>query len=114
MGASGTATVNFGAFPGKSDAQVTVSSPGISASSLVEAWILPATTADHSPDEHEVETLSVRADQSSIVANTSFVIWLTNTSQDDEPSPSMGSQGSAIGGVGTRIYGAWNVGWVWD
>lgn len=114
MGAAGTATVNFGAFPGASEASVTVSAPGIQASSLVEAWILPNTTADHSPDEHRIETLEVTADQSSIVANTSFVIKISNMSELDEALANQGSQGQANGGIGTRIYGAWNVGWVWD
>jgi len=54
VGAEGTATVDFGFFPGKSDAVVTVSAPGIATTSLVEAWILPNTTTDHSADEHMV------------------------------------------------------------
>ena len=114
MGASGTAIVDFGAFPGDDDASLTVSAPGIAVSSLVEAWIMPATTADHSPDEHRLETLSVMADPSLIVAGTSFVIKMRNTSQLDDGLVTGGSQGSAIGGAGTRIYGKWNVGWVWD
>jgi hypothetical protein len=114
MGASGTAIVDFGAFPGRSDASFTVSAPGIAANSLVEAWILPVVTTDHSPDEHEVETLTCKAYQSSIVANVSFTICLANTSQLSEQASSGGSQGSALGGIGTLIYGKWNVGWVWD
>lgn len=114
MGASGSTTVNFGAFPGVSEALVTVSAPGIQPTSLVEAWILPAVTADHSPDEHRVETLEVVADQSSIVANTSFDIKVTNMSELDEATTNQGSQGQAKGGTGTRIYGIWNIGWVWD
>lgn len=114
MGASGTAIVDFGAFPGTDQAQVVVSAPGIAANSLVEAWILPLQTTDHSPDEHQVETLTVKADQASIVPNTSFVITLSNTSQLAEITFWRGSQGASIGGTGTRIYGKWNVGWVWD
>jgi L-fucose mutarotase/ribose pyranase (RbsD/FucU family) len=114
MGASGTVIVDFGAFPGQSDASVTVAAPGIAADSLVEAWILPATTTDHSPDEHVVESLTVKADQSSIVVNTSFVIRVANTSQLDEGPIFGGAQGAVPGGTGTRIYGKWNLGWVWD
>lgn len=121
MGASGTATVDFGAFPGGSDASVTVAAPGIAANSLVEAWILPATTTDHAPDEHMVETLTVFANQSSIIANTSFVIKMSNSSQLNEPSlqaqggvGQLQDRGPFIGGIGTRIYGKWNVGWVWN
>jgi hypothetical protein len=114
MGAAGTAIVDFGAFPGQSDASVTVLSPGISVSSLVEAWILPETTVDHSPDEHVVETLSVKADQSAIIANTSFVIRVTNTSQLADLSAMNTAQGVDKNGMGGRIYGRWCVGWVWD
>lgn len=115
MGASGTVIVDFGAFPGASDATVTVSAPGIAASSLVEAWVLPAQTADHSPDEHSVETLRVVADQSSIVPGTSFVIRVSNDNNlVDVYNLASGSQGIFPGGSGTRIYGKWNLGWVWD
>lgn len=114
MGASGTVIVDFGAFPGQSDASVTVSAPGIAANSLVEAWILPAQTTDHSPDEHSLETLTVKADQSSIVPNTSFGIDVSNTSQKTSSPANSGAQGVNIGGDGTRIYGKWNLGWVWD
>jgi hypothetical protein len=114
MGASGTVIVDFGAFPGASDASVTVSAPGIAANSLVEAWILPAQTTDHSPDEHSIETLTVKADQSSIVPGTSFVILASNTSQLTGRPQNSGAQGVNIGGDGTRIYGKWNLGWVWD
>jgi hypothetical protein len=114
MGASGTVIIDFGAFPGQSDASVTVSAPGIAANSLVEAWIFPAQTADHSPDEHTVETLTVKADQSTIVPNTSFVIRVANTSQLDENYPLDGFQGALSGGTGALIYGKWNLGWVWD
>jgi hypothetical protein len=114
MGASGTVIVDFGAFPGTSDATVTVSAPGIAADSLVEAWILPAQTDDHSPDEHVVETLVVYADQSSIVPGTSFVIKASNNATLLDVYNSSGAQGVFMGGTGTRIYGKWHLGWVWD
>ena len=114
MGAAGTAIVDFGAFPGQSDASVTISAPGISASSLVEAWILPDATVDHSPDEHTIETLTVKADRSSIVVNTSFVIRVANTSQLADLSAMNTAQGVDRNGMGGRIYGQWRLGWVWD
>ena len=113
MGAAGTAIVDFGSFPGQSGATVTVAAPGISANSLVEAWILPAVTPDHSPDEHTIETLTIKADQSTIVPNVSFVIYVANTSQLDDLDLNTG-QGVIMGGTGTLIYGKWSVGWVWD
>lgn len=129
MGAQGTATLDFGAFPGTSDASVTVTGQtGILAGSLVEAWVYPVATADHSADEHMVETFRVFAH--TIVAGTGFTITGVNTSQVNEPlEPLKGTKNVTVagtlntpnfpqqqfaGGKGTRIYGQWTVGWVWN
>ena len=91
MGASGTTTIDFGAFPGTSDTSVAVTGQaGIVAGSLVEAWIRPVATADHSADEHMVETLKVFA--GNIVAATGFTIYGFNTSQLNEPLQLAGGQ----------------------
>lgn len=95
MGAQGTADLDFGAFPGKSDASVAVTGQAsIIAGSLVEAWIRPEATADHSADEHMLETLDIVARD--IVAGTGFTIYGINE------------------GFGTRLYGVWKVAWVWN
>lgn len=123
MGASGQATLNFGAFPGASDASVAITGQaGIVSGSMVEAWIFPATTADHSADEHLLETMRVMA--GNIVGGTGFTIYGYNTSQFSEPvaeqwsvtrlaGPAGPDRPSPGGGQGTRIYGTWNIGWVW-
>jgi hypothetical protein len=98
---SGTATLDFGAFPGASDAAAAVTGQaGILAGSKVEAWLLPAATADHSADEHLVETLKVFA--GAIVAGTGFTVAGVNDCQVADPS-----------GASPRIYGQWNVAWAW-
>ena len=98
MGAQGTATVDFGAFPGASDTSVAVTGQaGILSGSLVEAWILPAATADHSADEHIVEELTVTA--GNISAGTGFTIYALH-------SPT--SKGD------TLLYGTWNIAWAWN
>jgi hypothetical protein len=132
MGAQGSTTVTFGAFPGASDTSVAVTGQAaILAGSLVEAWILPAATADHTADEHWVETIQVRA--GNVVAGTGFTIWAWNTSEIFEPvlnpppSSVMHQNGTAVilktaqpgaisygGGQGTRLYGIFNVAWVWN
>jgi hypothetical protein len=124
VGASGSTTINFGAFPGSSDASVAVSAPTITGSSLVEAWIFPAATADHTADEHIVESIKVFA--GAVSNGVGFTIYAVNTSQLNEPlvpagvgkfrsaaTSVYGTSGPAVGGVGTRIYGTWSVGWVW-
>lgn len=126
MGAQGTVILDFGAFPGGSDASVTVTGQAsITGTSLVEAWLLPADTLDHTADEHLVETIKVVA--GNIVAGTGFTIYGVNTSQLNEPlekvSPSTfrtaagtiyGDSAPTVGGIATRIYGKWNVAWVWN
>jgi hypothetical protein len=135
MGAQGTAVLDFGVFPGKSDASVDVTGQAaIVSGSLVEAWIRPVATADHTDTEHMVETLKVFA--ANIVAGTGFTIYGFNTSQVNEPlfpgpalpattviaaAITMTQNGmievsplAGIGGSGTRIYGAWTVAWVWN
>lgn len=93
---SGTATLNFGAFPGASDTSVAVTGQtGIVAGSTVDAWIRPVATADHSADEHLVETLDVVA--GNIVAGTGFTIYGINEGIGD-----------------TRLYGQWTVAWQWS
>lgn len=108
---SGTATLDFGAFPGKSDASVAITGqPGIIATSLVEAWIRPEATADHTADEHMVETLAVFA--GNIVAGTGFTIYGFNTSQLTERPP--GDLSDENAGRGTRLWGTWKVAWAWS
>ena len=101
MGDRGTAVLDFGAFPGKSDMSVAVTGQsGIVSGSLVEAWIRPVDSVDHSSDEHRMETLKVMAGD--IVPGTGFTIYGMNSGEVHQPN-----------GQGTRIYGTWNVAWVW-
>jgi hypothetical protein len=109
---TGTALLDFGAFPGASDASVAVTGQtGILSTSLVEAWILPATTTDHSADEHRVETLTVMA--GNIVAGTGFTIYGNNIM----PSIPGGDKLDGYFTVQPRnvgvVYGKWNIAWAW-
>lgn len=91
--ATGTATLDFGALPGKMDTTVAVTGQGaIVAGTLVEAWLRPVATADHTADEYTIEELSVKA--AAIVAGTGFTIY-----------------GNATGR--TPIYGTWTIAWAW-
>ena len=135
--AQGEASIDFGAFPGKSDATVTITGQtNILATSNIEAWIMPKATADHTADEHMLESIKVFADKSSIVVGTSFVIKGFNTSELTEslervrgrgptaisPNPTLAGQLQSVqglqtptrGGKGTRLYGIYNVGWAGD
>lgn len=100
MGDRGTAVLDFGSFPGTSDASVVVTGQaGIVSGSLVQAEIRPVDSVDHSAQEHMLETIKVWG--GNIVAGTGFTIYGFNTSQ------------LSSHGMGTRISGKWNVFWVW-
>ena len=125
-GAAGVTTINFGAFPGASDASVAITGQtGILVGSIIEAWLVAQPTADHTADEHRVETISVTC--GNIVAGTGFTIYAQNTSQINEPlkrsgistfrsaaTTIYGNADSSVGGKGTRIYGTWTVHWRWS
>jgi hypothetical protein len=123
-GVSGTAVLDFGAFPGTSDASVAVTGQaGIVSGSIVRAWIRPVATADHSADEHLLETMSVVA--GNIVAGTGFTIYGINTNQVNPaktfPTSQFNKGGGSwpviepsVGSPSPRIYGQWNVAWQWS
>jgi hypothetical protein len=95
---------------------------------LVEAWIRPVATADHTDTEHMVETLKVFAAE--IIAGTGFTIFGFNTSQLNEPLEAVkglstgglagalttpqGYQQADRGGIGTRLWGQWTIAWAWN
>ena len=98
MGASGTASLNFGAFPGVRDVTLDVATAGVISTSLIEAWILPAATTEHSIDEHRIENLRVSATWK---VNGTITIFGVCT------DPPVGGQTPG------KLYGNYNIGWVW-
>ena len=104
--ASGTATINFGAFPGTPEVELDVSGQtGLVATSRIEAWVLPIATADHSADEHKSESLEVKAFYK---VDGTFTIrgW------DNSPPPMKRQQNK----ISRRhiLYGQFSVGWAWS
>jgi hypothetical protein len=123
LGNSGTATVDFGAWPGTSDATVTVTGQvGILGTSVVEAWLRLEATADHSADEHLLETIKVAARD--IVEDDGFTIHAVNSGTLGEPDRPLLTKTRTVGPAGpnrpdptvdgTRIYGTWTVQWRWS
>lgn len=127
VGVTGEAVLDFGAFPGASDAAVVITGQAaITADSTVEAWLRMEATADHTADEHRVESLAVTA--GSIVPGTGFTVYGRNTSEV-YPSPQPLALDRRVGGIagpassvprpslagqGTRISGRWTVTWRWS
>jgi hypothetical protein len=107
MGAQGTATLNFGAFPGSSEASIAVTGQAaLLAGSLIEAWRMPVATADKTIDEQAIERLRVIA--TDIIAGTGFII----RGYDDASPAFKLPQGDQA--QNQRIYGQYNIGWAWN
>lgn len=109
MSGTGTASLDFGVFPGALDASVAVTGQAsILGTSLVEAWIYPAATADHTHDEHLVDPPRVIA--GSIVAGVGFTIY--GFSMEDAPQTLDVATGNALNNT-PRHHGVWSVAWAW-
>jgi hypothetical protein len=98
---SGTALIDFGAFPGSDWAQTLV--PAVDAgdpNAIVDAWILPAATADHSIDEHiaDAPQVSGYADGNGNVVITGVPRPGLTSPIPPDPMP----------------YGKWNVAWAFS
>ena len=111
MPGTGTATIDFGAFPGVTDVALAITGQaGITGASLVEAWIFPANTADHSADEHWVDPPEVFA--GNVSAGVGFTIYAVAKRRVDI-GPTLDSQ--RVRNLDhPRVYGQWNVAWVWN
>jgi len=86
---AGTSAVNFGA--GGDMSSVVIAQPDIVTGSVVQAWLSPVATADHSVDEHIVEELDVFAH--SIVPGAGFTITARTRNKP--------------------LTGLWTVAWTW-
>jgi hypothetical protein len=98
---SGTTLIDFGAFPGSAWAQTAVAAVDVrDPNAIVNAWILPAATADHSIDEHIIDPPLVSA-----YADGSGNIVITGVPRFTPPSPIPPDP---------MPYGKWNVGWAFS
>jgi len=82
----------------------------IAAGSLVEAWIFPVATPDHSADEHLVSGIQVIA--GSIVVGVGFTIFgfcQNQATVQDRPFQKVGLSRNA-----PTLYGQWTVAWCWN
>src|SRR5690348_13208982 len=92
---AGTTVIDFGSISIATSNFTSVAvtgQTGITSGSYVEAWIRLTSTAEHSADEHMVESLKITA--GNIVVGTGFTIYAEITN-----------------GAG---YGTYNVNWVWS
>lgn len=92
--ATGTATLDFGTFPGGNEASVTVTGQSaISSTSKAEAWIMgDDTSADHTASDHRYASALIGLTCGTPTAGDGFVIY-----------------GRAL----DKLQGQWTVRWVW-
>jgi hypothetical protein len=121
MGAQGTATLDFGAFPGSNVTSVDVVATGVVSTSAVEAWIRPEATADHTDGDHVIAPMRVIGHY---LSDNNIRIWgvgindvmpplepLTlnrSSSAAARPELQFGRQNSPM------LVGTYKVNWVWN
>lgn len=75
MGATGTTTINFGTFPGSSEATVAVTGQAdILTTSFAEAFFMRETSADHTAEDHSYAAALCALTCDTPVAATGFNI----------------------------------------
>jgi hypothetical protein len=121
VGAQGTASLDFGAFPGSNAAQVDVAAAGVISTSAIEAWIRPEATADHTDGDHIAAPMSVIG---TYLSDGNIRIFGINTNDVIPPLEAVAvvrTNGSLDkNAVETRrqpspmFVGLWKVNWVWN
>lgn len=99
--ASGQQAIDVGALPGVDMFTTTITASNCTATSAVEAWILPKDTTDHSVDEHIIDAPKVVAHSP---AAGSFSVTFKNNFDSNNSNSAHASM----------IFGTWNIGWVHD
>ena len=95
---NGNTTINFGVFPGSAFATTTLSGLDINdPNAVIDAWIAPIATADHSREEHIADPpmVSAYADGAGNVIVVAVPAPIRCSPIPPDPMP----------------YGAWSVGW---
>lgn len=76
----GTATLNFGAFPGSNEASVTVSDATIVTGAKCEAFVMgDSTTGDHTASDHRYFAALAGLSAGTVVNATGFTIYAHST-----------------------------------
>lgn len=118
MPSSGTTFVDFGAWPGGLYVSTDVTGQAaIVGTSLVEAWVFPLGTADHSADEHLVDPPRVMAGD--IVSASGFTIHAFPNESPPQIAVS-GNRPGNIKGYASEYeiipmhHGKYTIAWAWN
>jgi hypothetical protein len=105
----GTVLLDFGAFPGAAYSFVTVNYTSVG--TMVEAWVVPHHTSDHSADEHIVDPPRFTAGD--IVNGVGFRVHGFGVEQPQIQPFWDGQKQSLQSGYQTPMhFGLWCAGWV--
>lgn len=114
-GGTGTATIDFGTGVGADEATVTITGQtGITTSSLIQLWLGPVATADHSLDEHALMAPFVSLGVSTIVAGTGFTIVARPTGIAPRRNQAGNSDRWLIVDQAAKLQGRYTVQWRWS
>ena len=115
-GGTGTATIDFGAFPGSNVAFVDVAATGVISTSTINAWIRPVVTADHTAEDHVAAPIRVIGQY---LADDSIRVYGINTNDVIPPLDNVPLRGgsSKQSGVDRQrspmLVGQYSVFWSW-
>jgi hypothetical protein len=94
MATVGTATLNFGSFPGSNEASVAVTGQGtITTGSVAEAYFMADSTSDHTASDHAYAPTFIELTCGALVNGTGFTIY---------------------GRSAEKMQGTFQVRWVWS
>ena len=106
---SGQAVVDFGAFPGSSDASVAVAAAGVASGSIVTVSLAAVATADHSADEHWLDGPTVLP--GAPTAGVGFTIYAAAPKPQITPDGLRARAWPNSDAGNSRLYGKWTVNW---
>lgn len=115
---SGQTTIDFGAFPGTPETQAVVTAQDVSdPNAVLDVWILPLATTDHTADEHMADPPRVTAVNTT--PGTSFTIYGFPSGRDlpvPPGTPFGNTANSQMPVAQTQLMpvGKWNVGWAFS
>ncbi len=107
-GNRGAVQIDFGAFPGTTDTTLAVAVTQISSGSVVECFVMPAATTDHSVDEHWLDPPEVFA--GSVNAGVGFTIY----AKAKDLWGGVTGLGMQPPDLDNLVYGKWQLGWRWS
>ncbi len=109
-----TATVDFGRFPGSPSARTEIELPAgdYDPNAILDVWIAPVDTPDHTADEHAADPpqVSAKVIDGKIVIQA-FPSGRDKPIPDGTPFGNTANSQRPIGNQQPMPYGVWTVGW---